>query len=262
MKKVLSTSLLLITLFLMIGCGGSGSSGAVAQSQNALDILEGKTLYYTDNMLDDPEGYFSNAFSKNTMVEKEYDQDGNVLYTPETLSVRYEGRNITFSKDGISFSCSVARMTESTIIECKLLDESLKVVLWDTIELAKANPDTESGESAKTILLGKTFYLTDSMVGGDGYYEDTFSDKVVVSRTYDKDDNMTLPPYTRNVVYKGENITLSDEFGMGVFCSVERVDQSVILYCKIDEESDEVPSPLVMWDTLELAKKNPSVVNP
>ena len=55
-------SLVVVATFVLIGCGGSGSSGAVAQSQNASDILEGKTLYYTDNMLDDPEGYFSNAF--------------------------------------------------------------------------------------------------------------------------------------------------------------------------------------------------------
>ena len=249
MKKVLSTSLLLITLFLMIGCGGSGSSGAVAQSQNASDILEGKTLYYSDNMLDDPEGYFANIFSKNTMVEKEYDQEGNVLYAPETHSMRYEGKNIIFSEEGISFSCSVARMTESTIIECKLADESLTIVLWDTIELAKANPDTESGESAKTMLLGKTFYYTDDWVNDyDGYYTDMFSEETIVSNTYDADGIENNAPNHWTVKYKGTNIIRKDEIGFVTICSVERMNESIVLDCIVEGDYSYTS---IFWETLK-----------
>ncbi len=253
MKKGLSTLLLIVTLFIVIGCGGNSSNtDGTGQPFNASDILLGKTLYYTDSMLDDPEGYFSNAFLKETMVEKEYDQDGNVLYSPDTIAIKYEGNNVTFSEGGLSFSCSVVRMTESTVLECQLIDESVRIVLWDTVELAKANPDTESGENAKNMLLGKTFYSTDDWVNDyNGYYTDTFLEETSVGNTYDADGTPNNAPFTRVLTYRGTEITLTyEEMGLTSVCSVERMDKSIVLDCinTYDEQYTKI-----LWETVEEA---------
>ena len=140
MKKILGISLVVATTFFMTGCGGSGGSGDNSVSRDAADILIGKTLYYVDDYLDDPAGYYSDSFEKDKMTDKEYDKDKNLLYT-DVVSIKYEGETIVFTDGNDESSCHVERMKESITFDCKWNGGSDTTILWDTIDLAKANPD-------------------------------------------------------------------------------------------------------------------------
>jgi len=135
MKKTLILSTLLASMLLVVGCGGSSSADSAAE------ILKGKTFYYTDNELDDENGYYQDDFNDTTFTETEYDSDSNELFS-ESMKISYSGSQITLTdEEGDEETCSVKRADKSVEISCP--NNGFIQILWDTIEDAKANPQPD-----------------------------------------------------------------------------------------------------------------------
>ncbi len=143
MKKILGVLLVVFTAFFMTGCGSSDNDSSSEDiSTAASDILIGKTFYYTDDYLDDLDGYYSDTFEKDKLTDKEYDKDENILYT-DTVSVRYEGETMIIVEGNEESVCNVERMKESVTFVCTWNGETETMILWDTIDLAKSNPSKD-----------------------------------------------------------------------------------------------------------------------
>jgi len=114
---------------------------SLAESSHSTDakaLLAGKTFYYTDDELEDINGYYSDFFSDTVLIEKEYDRSGHILSTDAPVSISYEGSNIILSEGGSQQTCSVKGATNSVEIYCAF--NGFTQILWENIADAKAHP--------------------------------------------------------------------------------------------------------------------------
>jgi major membrane immunogen (membrane-anchored lipoprotein) len=125
----------ILSALLLSGCGGGGSS-----SESAESILKGKTFYYTDNELNEANGYYKEVYSTKSFIETEYLEDGT-LVSNETILFTYSGNKITIDDEGYKFDCTVTKNGKSIVFDCLIPGENFKHVSWTTIKDAKANPE-------------------------------------------------------------------------------------------------------------------------
>jgi hypothetical protein len=104
---------------------------------DAASILVGKSFYYTDDYLDDENGYYMNTFEENRLLDIEYASDGEVFYTDEA-TVGYSGSTLIIYIEGKTGKCEVTRLNNSVELDCDF--NAAPIYLWDTIADAKANP--------------------------------------------------------------------------------------------------------------------------
>lgn len=103
----------------------------------AASVLVGNSFYYTDDYLDDENGYYMNTFEESRVLDIEYTSDGEVLYTNEA-AVGYSGSRFIIHSEGETGKCEVTRLEKSVELDCDF--NSAPIYLWDTIADAKANP--------------------------------------------------------------------------------------------------------------------------
>jgi len=137
MKKIISLSAVVLSMFLFVGCGGGGGS----VDSDAKSILSGQTFYYTDDYLDDEDGFYADSFTDKTLTEVEYDADGEELYK-ESIDISYSGTNLILIDGDDKETCSVTRADKSVKIYCP--SNGFTQILWDSISDAKANPQSDN----------------------------------------------------------------------------------------------------------------------
>jgi hypothetical protein len=103
----------------------------------AASVLVGNSFYYTDDVLDDEDGYYMNTFEQGRVLDIEYTSDGEVLYTYEA-AVSYSGSTLILHNESGNEQCEVTRLDKSVELDCDF--NSAPIYLWDTIADAKANP--------------------------------------------------------------------------------------------------------------------------
>jgi uncharacterized lipoprotein NlpE involved in copper resistance len=123
---------LTITIFILTGCGENKST-----SKSAENILKGKTFYYVDEELNDPNGYYEDIFGSNSLTENEYSEDGTKIDTT-IIPIAYSGNKIIIDDDGVKFDCTVTQNDNSVGIFCPI--NNYTQMLWMTIEDAKSHP--------------------------------------------------------------------------------------------------------------------------
>ena len=136
MNSKLKVLLSVVTMsFVMVGCGGGSSDSS---STSAVDILEGKSFYYTDIYLDFEDGYYKEHFGTDLFTHTEHMPDGTTIDAwTLTAPITYSGTTVNITDDGVTQSCEVVGASTYVTITCP---SRSTYILWNSIEDAKANP--------------------------------------------------------------------------------------------------------------------------